>query len=45
VNGLLSPDAAAPVVAAAPDAQVAEAAPEAVRKAVTFGRPPHPVPS
>ena len=30
---------------AAPDAQVAEAAPEAVREAVTFGRTPHPVPS
>ena len=30
---------------AAPDAQVAEAAPEAVREAVSFGRPPHSVPS
>ena len=30
---------------AAPDAQVAEAAPEAVRQAVTFGRPPDRVPS
>ena len=30
---------------AAPDAQVAEAAPEAVREAVTFGRPPDTVPS
>ena len=30
---------------AAPDAQVAHAAPEAVREAVTFGRPPHLVPS
>ena len=32
-------------LAAAPDAQVAEAAPEAVRQAVTFGRPPDRVPS
>jgi alkylhydroperoxidase family enzyme len=32
-------------LAAAPDAQVAEAAPEVLREAVTFGRPPHPVPS
>lgn len=32
-------------LAAAPDAQVAEAAPEAVRQAVTFGRPPDSVPS
>jgi alkylhydroperoxidase family enzyme len=30
---------------AAPDAQAASAAPEAVRDAVRFGRPPHPVPS
>jgi uncharacterized protein YciW len=30
---------------AAPDAQAAEAAPEAVRRAVTFGRPPDTVPS
>ena len=32
-------------LAAAPDAQAAEAAPEAVRNAVTFGRPPDTVPS
>ena len=32
-------------LAAAPDAQVVEAAPVALRKAVTFGRAPHPVPS
>ena len=30
---------------AAPDAQAAEAAPPEVRRAVTFGRPPHPEPS
>jgi len=32
-------------LAAAPDAQVAEAAPEVLREAVTFGRPPDSVPS
>ena len=30
---------------AAPDAQVAEAAPDVLREAVTFGRPPDRVPS
>jgi uncharacterized peroxidase-related enzyme len=30
---------------AAPDAQVVEAAPDVLREAVTFGRPPHTVPS
>ena len=30
---------------AAPDAQVVEAAPEVLREAVTFGRPPHTVPN
>lgn len=30
---------------AAPDAQVVDAAPEVLREAVTFGRPPHTVPS
>jgi alkylhydroperoxidase family enzyme len=32
-------------LAAAPDAQVAEAAPEVLLEAVTFGRPPQEVPS
>lgn len=30
---------------AEPDAQLVDAAPEVLREAVTFGRPPHPVPS
>lgn len=32
-------------LAAAPDAQVAEGAPKVLREAVTFGRPPHTIPS